>query len=66
MTAPIRKRREQRAGYDVALASWHALDKTRHCRGCQDTSLINHEDAALPCPMCHPDEAREAARGARP
>jgi len=66
MTDTIRKRREARARFDAALFKWHALDAARHCRACQDTGLINHESAALPCPMCHPDEAREAARGATP
>jgi len=63
MTDAIPKRREARARYDVALASWHALDAARHCRGCQDTGTIRHDEGELPCPYCRPDEA---ARGATP
>ena len=64
MTDTIRKRREQRAVYDAALASRRASSAA--CPACHDAGLINNEDAELPCPYCRPDEAREAARGARP
>lgn len=66
MTDAIRERHENRARFDAARASWRALDAGRHCRACHDIGLINHEDAALPCPLCDPDGAREAARGTTP
>jgi nitrate/TMAO reductase-like tetraheme cytochrome c subunit len=64
MNDTIRKRREQRARYAAALASWRALDEARHCRACHDIGAIRHEEGELPCPYCRPDRAREAARGA--
>ena len=66
MTDTIRKRHEARARYDVALAKWQALDPAKPCRACHDAGTILHEEGELPCPMCDPVGAREAARGARP
>jgi len=65
MTDTIRKRREARARYDAALASWRA-SSAGICPGCHDAGTILHEEGELPCPMCNPAGARAAARGATP
>lgn len=64
MTDAIRKRHDNRAGYDAALASWRASSAA--CPGCHDVGTISHEEGELPCPLCNPAGAREAAREATP
>jgi len=64
MTDTIRKRREQRARYEAAVARWGVSSAA--CPACHDAGTIQHESGELPCPMCNPAGAREAAREARP
>jgi len=65
MTDTIRKRHENRAGYDAFLASWRA-SSAGICPACHDAGIILHEEGELPCPMCNPAGAREAAGEATP
>ena len=47
-----------------AAAAIHAAVTAPHsCGVCHDSGVINFEDRSMPCPMCRPAAAREAASG---
>jgi len=54
------------ANGNAAAAIRAAVTTPHSCGVCHDSGVINFEDRSMPCPMCRPAAAREAAREATP